>query len=333
MTFFSAIRGLWWVASEVVDAAKQLVAFTPGQDDYRAHLADVLAEKEAGEEVAEPQGGYFGVTFAEPREDCGLGRYAERNEKLGPYESPECFAEAQNDCGLGGESVATLPTLIRLWADGYQSDPITAFVDDWDNGRFTITPAHPFSEFVTTFPIPQAPLTVYSTDELEWVVDTVTTDRTSYGPEYTVTCKPRMDVLRKSLISDDYLCWLWLDAEKRYAESASAVPGVAPVEAADKDPGVSHSPTPGSQTSLTAGRIAHIREMCQNAIVGDSNVYPHNPLALTDRAWLAQSVLNILDGNIDAQIIAENKAATLGNDLASVHDRAMRQRHNENREQ
>lgn len=49
MSLFSAVRGLWWVASEVVDAARQLVEFRPGQDDYRAHLADVLADREAGE--------------------------------------------------------------------------------------------------------------------------------------------------------------------------------------------------------------------------------------------------------------------------------------------
>lgn len=50
MSLFSAVRGLWWVGSEVVDALKQLTVFQPGRDDYQAHLADVLAEKEAGEE-------------------------------------------------------------------------------------------------------------------------------------------------------------------------------------------------------------------------------------------------------------------------------------------
>jgi len=225
-------------------------------------------------------------------------------------------------------------TLVRLWIDGYHSDPITAFVD-WGDGRFTITAAHPFARTISNVPVLRiGPLTVYSTDELEWLVDRVIADRTAYGPEYTVICKPRVDVLRKSLISDDYLCWLWLDAEKRHAEGASAAPGVSPVEAADKDPGA-HPPTraPGSQTSLTAGRIAHIRDLCQSAMVRDLNVYPHNPYARTDRAWLAESVLNILDGNIDAQIIAENKDVTLGQDPASVHDRTMRQRHNEDREQ
>lgn len=70
--------------------------------------------------------------------------------------------------------------------------------------------------------------------------------------------------------------------------------------------------------TLDAGRIDHIRDICQKAITQDSNVYPHNPNALTDRAWLAQSVLNILNGNIDEQIIGENKAHAM---LPGSHER------------
>lgn len=104
MSLFSVVRGLWWVASEVVDAARQLVAFTPGQDDYRAHLADVLAEKEAGEEVAEPQERIvipdgppismseftLGKLHKCSEESCCC-QDDERYEYLGPYESPEQF--------------------------------------------------------------------------------------------------------------------------------------------------------------------------------------------------------------------------------------------------
>lgn len=290
MSLFSAVRGLWWVGSEVVEAVKQLATFQPGQDDYRAHMADVLADKEAAEEVAEPWGdAKWDIT-------CEVG---------------EGIAEPQGDCGLGGGD-AELPTLVRLWVDGYQSDPITAFVDGWGSGRFTITPEHPFAEFVTAFPIPQAPLTVYGTDELEWVVDRVDTDHTAYGPEYTVTCKPRVNVLRQSLISDEYLCWLWLDAEKRFAESSSAAPGVAPVDAADNGPGVTHSPTPGPPSLNWCA--AEMRQVAD--------------LLLTTGLPMALGYANDLRA-----AAAEMDFEIHGQDPASVHDRTMRQRHNEDREQ
>lgn len=55
---------------------------------------------------------------------------------------------------------------------------------------------------------------------------------------------------------------------------------------------------------LIAGRISHIQDICrrtiehERAVEGGENRW-------TDRHWLAQSVLNILGGNIDAQIISE----------------------------
>lgn len=128
MSLFSAVRGLWWVASEVVDAARQLVEFRPGQDDYRAHLADVLAEKEAGEEVTEPRERIvipdgppismseftLGKLHKCSEESCcyqdddryepnmyGTGGLVAHNVIVGP--SPE-DAEAQDDCGLGGST-------------------------------------------------------------------------------------------------------------------------------------------------------------------------------------------------------------------------------------
>lgn len=52
---------------------------------------------------------------------------------------------------------------------------------------------------------------------------------------------------------------------------------------------------------LLAARITHVRDMCATWIRLDKT----GPGTLTDRAWLAQSVLNILDGNIDRQIAAE----------------------------
>lgn len=49
-----------------------------------------------------------------------------------------------------------------------------------------------------------------------------------------------------------------------------------------------------SKRKLQEGRIAHIRDICKGCLERDS---PYS-----DRAWLAETVLDILDGNIDAQI-------------------------------
>lgn len=53
---------------------------------------------------------------------------------------------------------------------------------------------------------------------------------------------------------------------------------------------------------VVAGRIRHIREMCTSAIRRDAGAAGGG---LTDRAWLAESVLNILSGTIDEQILRE----------------------------
>jgi hypothetical protein len=57
------------------------------------------------------------------------------------------------------------------------------------------------------------------------------------------------------------------------------------------------------QLNLIAGRIEHVRAICESSIAHDR--HGARPGELTDRQWLAQSVLNILDGNIDAQIITD----------------------------
>lgn len=51
--------------------------------------------------------------------------------------------------------------------------------------------------------------------------------------------------------------------------------------------------------NLLEGRIGHIRAICDKALARDGK--------FTDRAWLAQSVINILDGLIDEQIKREMK--------------------------
>jgi hypothetical protein len=56
-------------------------------------------------------------------------------------------------------------------------------------------------------------------------------------------------------------------------------------------------------SKIEKGRIAHVRDICSKAIDYDDG--KAGVAGLTDRAWLAWSVLNILDGLIDAQIKRE----------------------------
>ena len=54
---------------------------------------------------------------------------------------------------------------------------------------------------------------------------------------------------------------------------------------------------------IQEGRGRHVRDMCEGSILRDQGKLPRG--CLTDRQWLAQGVLNILDGNIDDQIREE----------------------------
>lgn len=57
---------------------------------------------------------------------------------------------------------------------------------------------------------------------------------------------------------------------------------------------------------LAAGREQHVRDICKTAIQHDVGAPGWSTTGgLTDRQWLAQSVLNILDGKIDRQIERE----------------------------
>lgn len=56
-----------------------------------------------------------------------------------------------------------------------------------------------------------------------------------------------------------------------------------------------------SPLALIGGRVRHVEEMCRSAVALDAA----KGRGLTDRAWLAQSVLNILHGSIDDQISEE----------------------------
>lgn len=64
----------------------------------------------------------------------------------------------------------------------------------------------------------------------------------------------------------------------------------------DDETNTVHSP------ELIAGRLTHIQNMCRTFVRLDGDA---NHTGLSHRAWLAQSVLNILGGNVDEQIIHE----------------------------
>lgn len=51
-----------------------------------------------------------------------------------------------------------------------------------------------------------------------------------------------------------------------------------------------------------ARRIDEVRNFCRSQIAHDRN--PDQPFVVTNRAWCAQAVLNILDGNVDGQFHA-----------------------------
>lgn len=53
--------------------------------------------------------------------------------------------------------------------------------------------------------------------------------------------------------------------------------------------------------TLMGLRIAAVRKFCQDQIDFDAI-----PNGLTNRAWAAESVLNILDGKIDAQLMEKD---------------------------
>lgn len=52
---------------------------------------------------------------------------------------------------------------------------------------------------------------------------------------------------------------------------------------------------------LLDGRIQHVRAICESSIKHDGDTNQGQ----TARQWLAQSVLNVLDGAIDEQIAKE----------------------------
>jgi hypothetical protein len=108
-------------------------------------------------------------------------------------------------------------TLVRFW-ENYDdcTESVNVFVH-WKDGSFLLPVEYPLARYlIKNVGRRECRLTVYSTDELEWVVDQVDTDI----HEVSVNCIPRLKRLRHAVISDDYLVEMWLDAEKRHTNSA-----------------------------------------------------------------------------------------------------------------
>lgn len=110
-------------------------------------------------------------------------------------------------------------TLVRFWENGFRTEVASAWVD-WKDGWFHLDPDRDLpligkaSEGALTRSLL---LTVYSTKELLWAIESV---RTSMPWSYsTIHCVPWVEQVRHNLISDDYMVYLWLEAERRYQES------------------------------------------------------------------------------------------------------------------
>lgn len=112
-------------------------------------------------------------------------------------------------------------TLVRFWENGFQNNIATQWVD-WHDGYFHQYTDSPLGRMLFDAPIGrrQVLATLYSTDELVWTVKSVTVNETYGHPYMTVHCVPWLEYLRHSLMSDDYLTWLWLDAERKHQEAS-----------------------------------------------------------------------------------------------------------------
>lgn len=100
--------------------------------------------------------------------------------------------------------------LVRIWDRNYNLRG-QQFVN-WHNG-FTVPSTDPMAVELWDNRELQHQVTVESTNELAWYIDRL--DRTAEGT-LVVTCRPHLDILRRSLVSDAYLVDLWLEAEKRW---------------------------------------------------------------------------------------------------------------------
>lgn len=101
------------------------------------------------------------------------------------------------------------PKLVRLW-DHTWTETASGFVQ-WHNG-FSVGLEHELAAPLRRLQTHDWTFTVYSTDELVWKVDKFTIK----DERIRVICQPFLEVTRKSLLPDDYLVDLWLEAERTY---------------------------------------------------------------------------------------------------------------------
>lgn len=149
--------------------------------------------------------------------------------------------------------------------------------------------------------------------------------------------------LEPSSLADklDSIIWLLEDVRNLLVNTASAAPGVSPVEAADNGPGVAPPiPTPGPLTSPAAcGPLVdlhnHLKAFGRKCVLyGDMTPSGEQMLLRI----LAEYCVKC--GHLDSYHHREaglidpcELCSCTDYASASVHDRTMRQRHNEDREQ
>lgn len=106
-------------------------------------------------------------------------------------------------------------TLVRFWEHGFSNEVAAEWVD-WKDGWFHLAADDPLLTLVNKSARDRSLLlTVYSTDELVWTIMSTHIERDFA----TVHCMPWLTAARHSLLSDDYMVHLWLEAGRRYQES------------------------------------------------------------------------------------------------------------------
>lgn len=212
MSLYSAVRGLWWVVSEVVDAAKQLVAFTPGQDE----------ESPKNERCAREAGSSFPVKH-------GPGSPHLRRESIaaGATLTPDEAAERLAEYEAGVECLEA-PAFTRCKC--VEGEPACAACNPvaWTPGDW----CHCGQELSEHDDVLCGP--TYDDCGLGSMPLT-------YSAAPTIACPH---------------CQRSVQVDIRFYHTystASAVPGVSPVEAADSGPGVTPpDPTPGPHPTSPA---------------------------------------------------------------------------------
>lgn len=108
-----------------------------------------------------------------------------------------------------------LPTVVRLWTNGYSERPINALVHDWDGGRFSLPADHPLAQALwngslsdgqSCIPLGNTGnmvLTVLDTEELEWTLSQISTyTDENHCRRYAIRFTPRHQRLRNALAFD-----------------------------------------------------------------------------------------------------------------------------------